>query len=299
MVSALHELLIELLRAEPEAARHLLLALGESFAPASAAVRVAEAGLTPAGPPEARADLVLHLVAGDRVVRGVVIEAQLRQDHRKRFAWPLYLAALHARLQCPVLLLVLTPKLKVARWAEREIQLGPGFALRPLVVGPHNHPRITLAEVDAVPAAVTLLSGLIHKHDPDPEPVLRAAAVAASRLDADHGALYHDLLAADLSAGHRQLLEAQMDLSKYTWKTDFARTHRAEGREEGRLEGRVEGEARGKADALVTILTARGIGPSASEHVRIAAEQDVGRLERWLVRALTATSAADVLADDA
>ncbi len=58
-------------------------------------------------PPEYRADLVLVLEGADgRPALAIVIEVQLRGDPRKRFTWPVYVASLRARFECPVLLLV-------------------------------------------------------------------------------------------------------------------------------------------------------------------------------------------------
>jgi hypothetical protein len=42
-------------------------------------------------------------------VLGIVIEVQLQRDDRKRFTWPVYVAGLRARLECPACLLVVTP----------------------------------------------------------------------------------------------------------------------------------------------------------------------------------------------
>lgn len=73
-----------------------------------------------------------------------------------------------------------------------------------------------------------------------------------------------------------------------TWK---------EARELGRDEGRGEGRAEGAAHALLTFLRGRGISVPDAARDRILAERDPARLERWIVRASTATSLADVLGD--
>jgi hypothetical protein len=62
-------------------------------------------------------------------VLGIVVEIQLRIKARKRFTWPLYAAALRASLECPVCVLVVTTRAKVARWAARPIDLGPSTRL--------------------------------------------------------------------------------------------------------------------------------------------------------------------------
>ena len=77
----------------------------------------------------------------------------------------------------------------------------------------------------------------------------------------------------------------------YEYQSDFAKKYIAQGRDEGRDEGRVEGEAR----ALLTVLQARGIAVPEGARERILAQKDPERLERWLYKAATAPSLAEVL----
>ncbi|MEZ4300530.1 MAG: protein kinase [Polyangiaceae bacterium] len=71
-------------------------------------------------------------------------------------------------------------------------------------------------------------------------------------------------------------------------------SHRA-GRREGRSEGRLEQAAR----AVLTVLHARGLVVLDVERVRILAERDPDRLERWLHRAATLSSVDEVLNESA
>jgi hypothetical protein len=59
----------------------------------------------------------------------------------------------------------------------------------------------------------------------------------------------------------------------------------------GRDEGRAEGEAR----ALLTVLRGRGIAVPDEARERILAEKDPARLERWLERAGTLATVAEVI----
>jgi predicted transposase YdaD len=70
---------------------------------------------------------------------------------------------------------------------------------------------------------------------------------------------------------------------------------RAEGRDEGRDEGRAEGRAEGEARALLTVLRGRGIAVPDAARERILAERDRARLERWLEKAGTAATVAELL----
>jgi hypothetical protein len=60
-------------------------------------------------------------------------------------------------------------------------------------------------------------------------------------------------------------------------------------------EARAEGRAEGEANALLTVLRGRGIAVSDAARERILAERDPVRIERWIERALIATSLLDVL----
>lgn len=68
-------------------------------------------------------------------------------------------------------------------------------------------------------------------------------------------------------------------------------------REIGRKEGREQGQRQGRADAVLTILRVRGIPVSDAERERVLAERDPDRLERWLERAISATSLAELLGE--
>jgi hypothetical protein len=66
-------------------------------------------------------------------------------------------------------------------------------------------------------------------------------------------------------------------------------------RDEGRKEGRKEGLAEEAARSVLTVLRVRGIEVPDAVRKRILAETDRGRLERWLERAILASSNVDVL----
>jgi predicted transposase/invertase (TIGR01784 family) len=70
---------------------------------------------------------------------------------------------------------------------------------------------------------------------------------------------------------------------------------RREGRDEGRTEGRTEGETAASARAVLAVLRVRGIAVADAAHERILAEKDLVRLERWLEKAATAASIAEVI----
>jgi len=67
--------------------------------------------------------------------------------------------------------------------------------------------------------------------------------------------------------------------------------------EDARGEGRTEGRTEARAKDVLTVLRVRGIAVPDGARQRIQAEQDPEQLERWLEKAIVATSIADVLDD--
>ena len=75
-----------------------------------------------------------------------------------------------------------------------------------------------------------------------------------------------------------------------------ARGALAVARKEGIAEGRTEGIAEGKRDALVRLLSRRGLPLSDDERAKVAACGDVALLDRWLDEAVVARTTAEVFA---
>lgn len=63
-----------------------------------------------------------------------------------------------------------------------------------------------------------------------------------------------------------------------------------------KAEGRSEGRAEAKAEAIMMVLAARGIIPSAEQSEQIEGCRDLPLLDRWLGRAATAATVAELLA---
>jgi hypothetical protein len=71
---------------------------------------------------------------------------------------------------------------------------------------------------------------------------------------------------------------------------------REEGRKEGREEGWKEGLQRGRAETVLRLLTGRGLHVDDASRQLILSCSDVATLDRWLDRAIHATSLSEVLA---
>ena len=63
-----------------------------------------------------------------------------------------------------------------------------------------------------------------------------------------------------------------------------------------RAEGLTQGLTQGRAESILMLLRARGLAVSASVQARVLACTDLAVLERWLIRATTATSDTEVVA---
>lgn len=240
--------------------------------------RIDSADLTEVQSTEYRADLVVLLLDGTPVL-GIVVEAQLSPDERKRFVWPVYVTSLRARLECPVCLLVLTAEDTVARWASRPVELGGGNRFTPLVLGPSGVPEITdEAQAQADPE-LAVLSAMAHGKDADIDKCVQIAFAAQQvslGLDDDRSRLYFDLVLSHLSEAARRALQA-MDPAKYEYQSDFARRYVAQGRAEGR------------ADLIVKLLTQRfgPIPPPVQSRIAAASLAELDELGERLLTAKT------------
>jgi hypothetical protein len=302
MPSLTHDALLQLFRNRPTLAPELLRDVLHTPVPAFDHVRVGDATLTEIVPTEYRADLVLLLEGADggAPAAALVVEAQLGRDADKRWSWPVYLASLRARLRCDVALLVVTSDSAIAGWAATPIDTGhPGWVLVPLVLGPQAVPVVREVSAAERSPELAVLSVMLHGHGEDALDVAEAALAAARDLDDERSRLYADLVLASVDEAARAILEALMASGNYEYQSDFARRYVAQGKAEGKAEGIAEGKAEGRAEggahAIFAVLAARGLDVPDEVRVRITACTELARLDAWLARAVTASSAAEVI----
>ena len=199
------------------------------------------------------------LLLNGEPVLGIIVEAQLSTDERKRYVWPVYTVNLRARLKCPVCLLVVTADDATARWAAKAVDLGGGNRFVPLVLRPSGVPEVTDEDEARADPELAVLSAMAHGKDRDTDRAVKiavAAQVAALGLDPDRSRLYFDLVLTSLSEAGRRELQT-MDPAKYEYQSDFAKRYVAQGRTEGRSEGRAEGLIEGRAALIAQLLEAR------------------------------------------
>jgi hypothetical protein len=288
MPSHLHEVLVEMFRDRPALAADLLAGPFGVALPEFQKAQLSAGELTDVAPTEYRADAVVTLNVADTAVFAVVVEVQLRVDARKRRTWPAYVATLHARLGCPVMLLVVCPDHTVAAWSAAPVVIGdPGLVLTPVVLGPRQVPVVTDVEEARRHPELTVLSALAHGGRADPSAVFEALLAALDVIDHDHANLYTDLVFTVLPAAARAWLEEFMTTATHRYQSDFARRYFSQ--------GEAEGEAKGEAKALLAILDARGIHVPDDIRADIAACTDIAQLESWIRRAAIADKIQDVV----
>lgn len=281
--SQVHEALLALFRYQPGLAPGLLRDALHVELPTYTESRIESAELTDVQPAEYRADLVV-LLYDTRPVLGIIVEAQLAIDERKRFSWPVYVAGLRARMRCPVCLFVVTEDEAVARWASKDIALGGESRLRPFVLGPSRVPEV----VDEIRAKsdpeLAVLSARAHGRNADVDRAARIAdaAIAATRdLDDERKRLYFDFVHAALSEAVKRSLQA-MKSAKYEYMSDFGRKAFA------------EGQAEGSARLLLKLLQLK-FGPLPESVIGRVQSAKIEELDRWGEHVLNAQSLEDVL----
>jgi hypothetical protein len=279
MPSSEHAILVDLFRARPSLVTTLLERLGVAM-PRAATPEIVGSTF-PASVSDLHADLVVVL-RGDRSEARlvVVIEVQLAVDGEKPLRWLTCQVAAQDQHRCDVVVLVVAPDPRVARWARVPLSVGPLGRFAPIVVSPDEvpHPGLLLT-ADCAPELV-ILGALAHRQHFD-DASLRVAARALVRLgDDDRRGLYFDLLLAIFGEALSGAVEEWMIYGGPM--SEWGKKHYREGRAEGEAKGRAEG----KAEAVLAILAARGLVPSSEERQTILACADVDRLGRWIEGAL-------------
>ena len=287
-----HEAPLALCARHPELVPELLRRLCGQALPEFTSVKLAPASFNQTVAQEFRADRGLVCEQDGRPVLAVVLEVQRKPDERKHRAWPLYTAALFAEHGCLTYLLVLATSSTTARWARQPI---PGFhpaaPFTPLVLGPSEIPRIkSLSEAETnVPLA--LLSALLHSNAEGGELVAYAALRALHQAAPGPGeAINHLWWMLGLLGGivTRERLTDIERLIMLDPETRFI--PRTEFDSPPFYRGVAEGKAEGEAEALLTVLYARGFELSEAQRQRISACRDRSQLKLWLQRAVAVTS---------
>jgi hypothetical protein len=82
-----------------------------------------------------------------------------------------------------------------------------------------------------------------------------------------------------------------------SYKSKFVDGWYQQGRAAGEAQGMAQGEARARAALILRILKSRGLRPTRAQLEMIESCEDLGKLDTWFDRALTATAVAAVFED--
>lgn len=286
MPTAVHESYIQMFQRRPEFVADVLRSQFAIEVPPFTRASTASEQLNDVVPTEYRADTVVSLATDAGDVFAVIIEVQLKQDDRKHRSWPVYVSTLHARLKCPVQLLVICPDQRTANWCAKPVVIGDRcLTLMPRVFGPGQMPVPTdLDDARRNPELATL-SLITHGRTIDPKLAVELLETTTSVVDDDHAKFYYDLVMASLPKAVRALWGEFMTMT-HKYHSDFARKYYDE--------GEAKGEARGEANAVLILLDARGLTVSDDARDRITTCTDLDQLAAWIRHAPTVAKAEDL-----
>jgi hypothetical protein len=297
MPAPAHEVLLQLLHDHPALLSALLQKL-TGVAP-TGPLAPADANLRFADPEEVRPDLVFHA----QRPRWILLELQNRVDPDKAARWILAVAVQLAATGSMGDLIVLTASPRVASWAKgiahARGDLGTAVGLEPVVLLIAGK-VIDLLLDDAHPELAFFAAWAVRaRRGPEAKSVVSRAAVLTNRLPVP---LRDAAVRAIVAVLGEPMLAYLRELSMnpdHLPETRAGRRFRMFFEEKGKTEGKAEGKAEGKREAVLAVLEARGLAMSEAQRAVVAACSDATVLAQWIVRAATASSAAEVLAQSA
>lgn len=240
-------------------------------------------------------------------------EVQLGLDHEKRFRLLEYIAAARRDYRCKGQSVLFSPDPKVLEEFRVMFADEPHFC--PVLVGPSAVPMIlTIADALERPAMATL-SAIVHARSKLGPDIIETVVQSWRHLEtplwhADARILWNCTpqevmnelsIPIQLDRMEADLWDDDDDSEPSDWEKGtglYQRAHgagREEGLEEGRREGRREGVVEGLRRSLNLVLAGRGLKPTPEQRAAIDACTSLESLERWVSRAGTEPSLAELL----
>jgi hypothetical protein len=289
MPSTEHESPIALAKSDPDLVTWLLANVFDIKVPDYHHARTHATDVRVLVPRTVHADgMLLFCDRSDRPVLAVVLEIQRHPDKTKRRTWKLYVAQLEDELDVSVALVVYIPKTGLARRYRRMFDSdGLSLMLRPFIFTPADVPLVTDADLARANPALAVFSAICHGGQAKVDDMFPVLAEALRSVGPERAILYYDVVLAGLPAPARVRWEAFMTTTVDRYHSELFRELAAQHEERG--------EARGEGRAVLTVLDARGVAVPADARERILACTDLAQLETWLRRAVTATTAAEVV----
>lgn len=154
-----------------------------------------------------------------------------------------------------------------------------------VVVGPSELPRLTDREDALASLELATVAACVHQD----EKVVAAIGGAFVTLGDERSSIYYSYLSMHLREPLRASLEALMAKSVHEYSDNFTRIF------EDR--GEVRGEVKGEVKSLVTVIGARGLELDDAHRALVESCADCDQLQRWIVRAATATTVEEIFGD--
>jgi hypothetical protein len=228
--------------------------------------------------------MLLFCDAADRPVLAVVLEVQRGWDAAKGWTWKLYVAQLEAELNISAVLLVYCPNPMIAaRYRTMREFEGPSLALRPLIFTPHDVPLVIDVELARSHPALAVFSAICHGADEDVDAAFPALAKALETVGPKRAILYYDIVLAGLPRAPRTRWEDFMTTTSHRYYSERFRAIETKAWTEN------------GHHAVLTVLDARGIKVPDAVREQILACTDLDLLDTWLRRAVTVSTAEDVV----
>jgi hypothetical protein len=237
-----------------------------------------------------RADAVITVGPPRNPAHAIIVEIQQRGSLEKRRQIPRYAAMAWLTLRCPITVLVVCPSTAAAAWYRKPVETNlPGYTFAADVLGPEEIPVLTDPKEITANPNLAALKMMAHGHLED---VREVFVKGLEGLPYDYAMKYYGHVQR-MTAGQtgRKLEELVKETTVYS---DLVREHQALGEARGQALGEARGQALGEAKALLLTLSARGISVSEEARTRITTCEDLGQLDTWVRRAVTAESVEDL-----
>jgi hypothetical protein len=298
MPSAEHESPIALAKVDPDIMACLLADVFDLEVPRYEFARPHATDVRSMTPRTYHADSMTVLCGpAGRAVPGCLLEVQRDEVAEKVERWKEYGVALEGELKVPVALVVFCPDPAVARYYRRRVGADrlSCVPLRPLIFTPDDLPLVVDPDLAKVNPALVVLAAACHGDDAEVDAAFPALAEAMRCVDPHKAISYYDIVLARLAVPARIRWEKYMTTAVDQYQSELFRTLAAEHEALGLARGEAKGKAEGEAKAVLTVLDTRGVPVPDAIRERILACADLAQLETWLRRAVTATTAADVV----
>jgi len=292
MVTSTHEASHRIFQEHPEVLTPVFEALGLP-PPRKAVISALTPDATEIRPLERRVDSVLKVEPSEGDGFLVAIEAQTKRAPDKGINWAYYVAYLHAKFGLPVLLVTVCRNPATATWAAGPFNCRVGTwttqITQPFVLGPGNTPLITDESVVARQSAIAAFSAMVHSESKKITAILDTLARGMRFFDKGTAMYWCELV--EVGLGETPARETWRGLQKLVATyfpghgTLFEETYLA-------------GKTEDRASLVLRALEKRGIPVSQDIHDRITSCTDLDTLTLWFDRALTATTAEELFAEN-